>query len=103
MNDYVLDLSFIAFQNWWSVAIVLIFLTLYVICNIIPACVFFYNSLKNEEFWDAPMIFFFMLIPFVGSLIGLYTMWYESYRMTKVILLLIYGLIVCTIGLVYTL
>lgn len=98
MNDYVLDLGFIAFQNWWSVAIALIFLVLYVIANIIPACVVLYCGLKDRDFWYTPMMFIFMLIPFMGSLFGLYTMWDESERMTKFVLLLVYALIVCVIG-----
>lgn len=71
MNDYVLDLGFIAFQNWWSVAIALIFLVLYVIANIIPACVVLYCGLKNRDFWYTPMMFIFMLIPFMGESVWL--------------------------------
>ena len=98
MNDYALDLGFIAFQNWWAVAIVLIFLILYIITNVISACIVLYCGLKEREFWYMPMMFIFMLIPFMGSLFGLHTMWDESERMTKFVLLLTYALIVCVIG-----
>lgn len=98
MNDYALDLGFIAFPNWWAVAISLIFLILYVIANVIPACVVVYCGLKEREFWYMPMMFIFMLIPFMGSLFGLHTMWDESERMTKFVLLLVYALIACVIG-----
>ena len=98
MNDYVLDLGFVAFPNWWAVAIALIFLILYVIANVIPACVVVYCGLKERDFWYAPLMFILMLIPFMGSLFGLYAMWDESERMTKFVLLLTYALIACVIG-----
>jgi len=101
MEDCVLDLGYIVFPNWWSVAIALIFLLLYIIANIIPAFDFLYFCLKERKFWEAPMIFFFMLIPFAGSLIGLYIM-SESKIISGVALLLIYGLIICTIGSICT-
>lgn len=103
MNNYVLDLGFVVFYNWWAVAIALIFFMLYVITSVIPACSALYCGLKEREFWHTPMMFVFMLIPFMGSLFGLSTMWGESERMDKLVLLLVYGLIVCVIGVAFTL
>ena len=101
MEDCVLDLNFVTYPNWWSVEIALIFLIFYIIVNIIPAIEFLYFCLKERKFWEAPIIFFFMLIPFVGSLIGMYIM-SESKIMFGVILLLICKLIICMIGLICT-
>lgn len=103
MGSYVLDLGFFAFPNWWAVAIALIFLILYIIANVIPAFVVVYRGLKERDFWYTPLIFIFTLVPFIGSLFGLYTMWDESEKMTKFVLLLAYALIVCVIGAVCTL
>lgn len=98
MNDYVLDLGFVAFPNWWAVAIALIFLILYIIANVIPACVVVYFGLKERDFWYTPLMFIFMLVPFIGSMCGMYAIWDESERMSKFILLLLYALIFCVIG-----
>ena len=102
MNSYVLDLGFVAFQNWLAVAIALIFLMLYVIANIIPACAYLLYGLKERDFWYTPLVLMLMLIPIVGSLFGLH-LWNESERMKKFLLLLVYGLVVCVIGLTFTL
>lgn len=102
MSDYVLDLGFVAFYDWWTVMIALIFFVLYMIANVIPACFVLFCGLKEGDIWYTPMVFIILLIPFIGSLFGLNIMWDESERMVKFITLLLYGLIICMIGGVWT-
>lgn len=102
MNNYVLDLGLVAFYDWWTVVITLIFFVLYMIANVITACFFLFCGLKERDIWFAPMVCLILLIPFIGSIFGLHMMWDESERMKKFIISLVYGLIICTIGAVCT-
>ena len=98
MKEYVLDLGFIAFHDWWQVGIVLIFTILYVMANVIPAFVELYVGIKERDFWYTPLVFMFMLIPMLGSLLGLHFLWDDSEKGKKFLLALLYALIICTIG-----
>ena len=98
MNNYVLDLGFVAFYNWWQVGIVLIFTVLYMIANIIPACAVMYYGVKERDFWYAPLEAMTMLIPFIGSLFGCHMMWEDNEFVSNFFVASIYGLIICMIG-----
>lgn len=98
MKEYVLDLGLIAFHDWWQVGTVLIFAILYLIVNIIPACIAMYGGVKDKDFLYTPLLFMFMLIPMLGSLPGLHATWCSSDKARKLIIALLYVLIICTIG-----
>ena len=98
MKEYVLDLGIIAFHDWWSVGIALIFTIMYVMANIIPACVVLCRGIKEMDFWYTPLFVMMTLIPIVGSLFGLNLLWDESENAERFLLSLIYALIICIIG-----
>lgn len=74
MNNYVLDLGFVAFENWWQFGAGAILTNMYLTANVVPAFIMLYAGLKNKDYWNVPLVFTLYLIPLIGSLFGMYMM-----------------------------
>lgn len=97
MNNYVLDLGFVAFVNWWQFGAVTILTILYFTANVIPAFIILYGCLKEREFWHTPLVFMTFLVPIIGSLFGMQLM-EDLFGWDKIYLVQIYIFIAIVIG-----
>lgn len=94
MTEYVIPIGNSGLETWWQVAIVASFATMYIIANVIPAATLLFGSIARKEFTlETPMFVFLLLIPFIGSLMGL--MSYEGKEWVgRVFLVLLYVVVI---------
>ena len=94
MTEYVIPIGNSGLETWWQVAVVASFATMYIIANVIPAVTFLFGSIARKEFTlETPMNVFLLLVPFIGSLMGLMS-YEENERVNRIFLILLYVVII---------
>ena len=89
MTEYVIPIGNSGLETWWQVAIVASFAIMYIIANVIPAVTFLFGSIARKEFaLETPMNVFLLLVPFIGSLMGLMS-YEENERVNRIFLILL--------------
>jgi len=94
MTEYVIPIGNSGFETWWQVAIVASFAIMYIIANVIPAATLLFGSIARKEFTlEIPLFVFLLLVPFIGSLMGLMS-YEENERVNRIFLILLYVVII---------
>lgn len=94
MTEYVIPIGNTGLETWWQVAIVASFAIMYIIANVIPAAILFFGSIVKKEFTlETPMIAILLLVPFIGSLMGLMS-FEENEWVNRIFLILLYVVII---------
>lgn len=94
MTEYVIPIGNSGLETWWQVAIVASFATMYIIANVIPAATLLFGSIARKEFTlETPAFVFLLLIPFIGSIIGVMS-YEENERVNRTFLILLYVVII---------
>ena len=94
MTEYVIPIGNSGLETWWQVAIVASFATMYIIANVIPAATLLFGSIARKEFTlETSMFVFLLLVPFIGSLMGLMS-YEENERVNRIFLILPYVVII---------
>ena len=71
MNDYVLNLGFVAFGHWWQFIAFAILFIMYIVMNVLPASVLLASFVKRKQnLIQLPFFLVFTLTPIVGTLVG---------------------------------
>ena len=96
MNDYVLNLGFIAFGHWWQVVAFVILLIMYVVMNVIPASALLASFIiRKQNLIQLPFFLVFTLTPIVGTLVGRF--FYEEnsmvYKAMYVLSMVLFGVV----------
>lgn len=98
MDEYVITIGNSGLQTWWQVAVVAILAAMYIIANIIPAATLLCTSIRQREFsFETPLLIMLMLVPLIGSLIGLMS-YQEDERTVRALLALLYALFISVIA-----
>jgi len=94
MTEYVIPIGNSGLETWWQVAIVASFAIMYIIANVIPAATLLFGSISRKEFTlEIPLFVFLLLVPFIGSLMGLMS-YEENERVNRIFLILLYVVII---------
>lgn len=94
MTEYVIPIGNSGLETWWQVAVVASFAIMYIIANVIPAATLLFGSIARKEFTlEIPLFAFLLLVPFIGSLMGLMS-YEENERVNRIFLILLYVVII---------
>lgn len=70
MEEYVIAIGNFGFLTWWQVIFAACLVGMYILLNVIPAIMVLYMELRKKKFFEAPLLFAFMLIPLLGTIAG---------------------------------
>lgn len=94
MTEYVIPIGNSGLETWWQVAVVASFVIMYIIANVIPAATLLFGSIAKKDFTlEIPLFVFLLLVPFIGSLMGLMS-YEENERVNRTFLILLYVVII---------
>ena len=94
MTEYVIPIGNSGLETWWQVAVVASFAIMYIIANVIPAATLLFGSIAKKDFTlEIPLFVFLLLVPFIGSLMGLMS-YEENERVNRTFLILLYVVII---------
>lgn len=72
MMECAIPIGNLGLETWWQVAIVASAVMMYIMANIIPAAMLlFTNIIKRKFTFETPLFVLFLLIPIIGSIMGL--------------------------------
>ena len=97
MDDYVLNLGFIAFGHWWQFIAFAILFIMYIVMNVLPALVLLASFvIRKQNLIQLPFFLVFTLTPIVGTLVGRF--FYEEngmvYKTMYVLSMVLFGVVI---------